>query len=210
MGSNKLTVLENTLPLKAYPEKDLDTLLETQFKFWLSALLSIKKENEQKVDLALPAIKKHCWSMGLDKVKKMFEMYIDGELNITPISNHLDRILVGQIFQEYKKTQRTKPKQTMNEAEYKLIQDKLDAISHFDYFLNSNKLDPNSQWVYTYLESRGLIQDDKKTKILAFNLAKEVPHIQNDEQAKIYAKKHLLRRYFERLQAKDKHLKDLL
>ncbi|MCP4054348.1 MAG: hypothetical protein GY739_15070, partial [Mesoflavibacter sp.] len=44
MESNKLAVLDNSLPLKAYPEKDLNTLLETQFKFWLSNLLSLKAD----------------------------------------------------------------------------------------------------------------------------------------------------------------------
>jgi len=104
----ELQVLEKRLPLKAYPEKQLDDILKTKFKYWLGSLLSIKPDNEEKLDIALPVIKKKFWSLGLNEVKKAFEMYALGELGITPKSNYFDIILVGQIFNAYRQQKRTK------------------------------------------------------------------------------------------------------
>jgi hypothetical protein len=209
----ELTKLNHALPLKAYPEKDLNTLLATQFKFWLCGLLSMKSSNEDAVDASLPAIKKHCWSLGLREVKKMFEMYVDGELSITPRSNYLDRVLVGQIFQSYKAQQRTKPIKKDIDQE-KRDQDLMDVISLFDNFIQFRKIDDRFVWVYTYLDEKGLMNyyDEKKRfnqeKIVLFTLGKEQKL--TDEEAKIKAKIVLLRRYFERLEAKDQHIKDKL
>ncbi|MCP4054349.1 MAG: hypothetical protein GY739_15075, partial [Mesoflavibacter sp.] len=195
--SNKLAVLDNSLPLKAYPEKDLNTLLETQFKFWLSNLLSLKADQNDKVNNALPAIKKHCWSMGLDKVKKMFEMYIDSELSIKPMSNHFDRVLVGQIYQAYKSQERTKVVKVDINKE-KQIEDVIDCITYFDMYVQRNKLPIESSWLYDYLTDCKKVvtyTDEEKRKIHKIVLVNEP----EEEKAKQISKLKLVYRYFDRL-----------
>jgi len=125
MESNKIAILDNKLPIKAYPEQKLEEILKTVFKFWLSSLLSIKADNEEKLDLSLVAVKKHFWSLGINEIKIAFEMYADGQLTTKPISNHIDRILVGQIFNEYRQQKPVVKKEippiAMSEEERKQI-----------------------------------------------------------------------------------------
>lgn len=208
----ELQVLENKIPLKAYPEKDLDTLLTTQFKYWLSNLLSIKADKEDAMDGAISVIKKKFWSLGLHEVKKCFEMYALGELDIEPRSNHIDIILVGQIFNAYKKHSRTeKPKQSPEEKEkeYKELEDSHYVITLFDFYIQENKIPKDSFWVYSYLESRlDDFEFSDKEKITLFNIGKQQKL--TDEEAKGKAKRTLIMRYFDRLHAKGKHIKDLI
>ena len=158
MESNKVAILEKRLPLRNYPEKELDNMLSTVFKFWLANLLSIKADNEEKVDNALPSIKKHFWSLGVKEIKKVFTMYADGELNIKPISNHLDRILVGQIFEAYK-NQKPRKKSSQHytspdEIEF-IMTEAVDRIQK-DYEQNG-KITEMCHHVYDHLFEKGVL-----------------------------------------------------
>jgi len=197
----ELVIKHENTPIKAIPE--IDTLLETQVKAWLSVLLSIKAEKEIQLNEALKGIKKHCWSLGFLDIKKMFEMYVDGQLSVKPVSGYLDRALVGQIYQSYKSEKRSKPEAKLYD---KIRQDELDAINHYDYFLSNRKVDRRSSWVYLFLEQRELINDSHKVKWSAYNNAVE----QKASEPEQLAMRYLLRKYFERLEVKGKHLKDLL
>ena len=201
----ELLVLNNKLPLKAYPEKDLDQLLTTQFKYWLGKLLNMKEGSEEKVDDAIQAIKKKFWSLGLDEIQTAFEMYALGELGLTPKSNYLDVILVGQIFNAYKKQQRTKPKK-MDEDAYKKQQDDLLVIQAFDAFKQDRKVHPRNVWMYYYLEEA--IGATKREKMILWKLGKDQKL--SDEDNKQVAMLKLLARFFEKLEAKGEHIKKYL
>ena len=43
----ELAIFEKNLPLRAYTPNDLDTFLDTQFKFWIANLLSLKADKEE-------------------------------------------------------------------------------------------------------------------------------------------------------------------
>ncbi len=204
--SNELTVLDNKMPLRGYPEPKLDEALKTVFKFWLAKLLSIKAENEEKLDSALPAIKTHFWSLGMNDVKKAFEMYADGQLSTKPRSNHIDRILVGQIFNDYKMSQRQVNKPT---AEFdKDAQDFLYCVTAFDYFNQNTALPEAAVWLYEYLTEKGILSVSKREKQRAYNLALE--KYENKDMATLKSKLWLVEHYFSTLLAKDKHIKDEL
>lgn len=107
----KLAKIDNPIPIKCIPENDLNTILVTEFSVWISGLLSLTDTTSmERLEIALPAIKQHCWSLGFVEIKKMFEMYADGLLKVKPIPNYFDRILVGKIVEAYKEQKpRTKP-----------------------------------------------------------------------------------------------------
>jgi hypothetical protein len=207
MGSTELTVLDRRLPLKAYPKKDLDNVLKTHFMFWLSKLLSMKPDKEEQIKDSFPAIKKHCWSMGLREMKTMFEMYADGELKTQPKSNHFDRVLVGQIVNDYRKHKFTKPKSKDTDQE-KAQKDMLYVIQLFDYFIQERKIPKESVWVYSYLESKGLIDYSVKEKQIAYKISFD--QYKDKDKAISASKRVLVRRFFEKTEAKDQHIKDLI
>jgi len=99
-----LVIKYPNVPLRSIPEQELNTIVLTKFMPWVIDLLSLTGEKSaDRLEVALPALKTHCWSMGFDEIKKMFEMYADGKLSMQPKSNYFDRILLGQIFNDYKK-----------------------------------------------------------------------------------------------------------
>lgn len=207
MASTDLTVLDNNLKLLAYPEKQLDTILATQFKFWLSNLLQIKADKEDAMNNAIEIIKKKFWSLGLSDVKEAFEMYALGELDLKPRSNHIDVILVGQIFNAYKKQQRTK-NEPFDEDVYKAEQDKLYAIQAFEYYEGSNKLPEESVWLYSYLEDTlGVFKFDENLKREYYK-----KHLENNtkEDAVIKAKIDLLKACFDEFIKKGTNIKTYL
>ena len=234
MESNKLAVIDSQLPLKAYPEQKIDEVLRTVFKFWLASLLSIKADNEDKLDLALPYIKKHFWSLGLNEVKKSFEMYANSELTIKPISNHIDVILVGQIFKEYRerkpiiKKEIVMPEPTQEEKDLLIYEGVLNC---FEEFKHTKKIINGYVWVYDHLSEIGILKYSNDEKKKQMPIAKERLIRENKEymglndykqftndlenkradQAVINtAKKMLLERYFLKLLANEKHIKNEL
>lgn len=233
-SKDKLAILENKLPLRAYPKKKLDKILETKFKYWLATLLSIKADNEIKLDNALPTIKHLFWSLGIDEVKKAFEMYAHGQLSIIPRPNYFDIILVGQIFKEYNKS-RPMPKKTIKEPEM-TQEDKekniyLGCITCFDSYIQTDKIIYGYTWVYDHLDDLKLLKftDDEKRKIMSIakeKLIEEIKLIYSHSEYKTFirdlenkkeeqsiintAKRMMLIRFFSSLHVKDKHIKDLL
>lgn len=106
----ELAKLDNNLPLKAYPEAELNRIILTQFTIWVSSLLSLTDETAMnRLEVALPSIKEHCWSMGFSEIKKMLEMYADSKLSVKPMSNFFDRVTFGKIVEAYKE-QKVVPK----------------------------------------------------------------------------------------------------
>src|SRR5690606_17105544 len=98
-----LVKLESTVPIKTIPEQELNRIILMQFTVWVANLLSLTDETSaNRLEISLPAIKEHCWSMGFAEIKKMFEMYADSKLSIKPIPNYFDRILLGKIAEAYK------------------------------------------------------------------------------------------------------------
>jgi hypothetical protein len=232
MESNKLLVLENTLPLKAYPPKKLDEILETSFLFWLANLLSIKADKKESVLSALPEVKYHFHSLGVDQVKKAFEMYARGSMSIKPISNYFDTILVGQIFSEYKKLKPVikkeikMPEPTQEEKEL-LIYEGL--IFCFDNWVQTNRIINGQVWVHDHLMELNLLDftpEEKsamwslskknvleKSKQLTYEEAKDVIREMERKTSNIREneyKKLRLKYYFGKLKDSKKHIKDVI
>ncbi len=143
----ELQKLNSKIPIKAIPEESLNSIILTAFVPWLSNLLSLTGETSaERLKTALPAIKKHCWSMGFVEIKTMFELYADGELSVQPRSNYFDRILLSQIVQAYKDRKRTKsPEKESNELP-EVVYEMLDE------YQETGKL--TYKWLYMYQELR--------------------------------------------------------
>jgi len=122
----ELTKIDRQLPVKAYPEKELNHIILIQFTPWLAGLLSLTDEvSMDRLEIALPAIKEHCWSMGFLEIKKMFEMYADNKLSLKPIPNYFDRILFGKIVEAYKDQ---KPRKKLIPKENNLSEEEKEMI----------------------------------------------------------------------------------
>jgi hypothetical protein len=201
-----LVIKNKSIPIKAIPKETLKETLETTFAVWVSDLLGLTGEDSAKrLILSLPAIEKHFWSLGFEEIQKAFTMYADGELKTQPLPNYFTRILVGQIFKEYRDIKKTQPK-PMDETKYKKEQDDLLVIQCFDAFIQDRKIKKDFVWVYTYLENQiGATNQEKKT---LFHIAKE-QKVSNEKAIEL-SKLKLLNRYFSKLEAKDQHIKDFL
>ena len=203
----ELTIFKNTIPIKAIPEKSLDQMLNTQFMYWLSNLLSLKSDSEEKVLNALPAIKKHFWSLGMHEVKKAFEMYADGELRTQPRSNYFDRILVGQIFKEYRDVKH-KPKK-VSEKEFKDKMDMASAENHFEHYRSGGKIHEYEIWLYDYIfDYKKAIEPKPGKKKEVYN--KCLKKCKGQKTLAIrQSKRDLLHEFFNDLIDKGLHLKNL-
>lgn len=168
MATNKLAVLEKKMPLRAYPAEELDRVLETVFKYWLANLLSLKSDQEEKLDFALPYVKQHFWSLGIDQVKKAFEMYATGELRTKPISNYFDVVLVGKIFKEYREI-KPRPKTPVVETKPFSERDKEEMLkggvkrcrNEYEEF---GMVLPGNPHIYDYLYENGTLKISNTTK----------------------------------------------
>lgn len=230
MESNKLQVFESVLPLKAYPSDStiVDDTLRTSFKFWLASLLSLKADNEDKLDAALPIIKEHFWSLGFVEIKKAFSMYAMGKLKTEPISNYFDIILVGKIFKEYKEQQPVKKKvikmaePTQEEKDLLIYQG---LIFCFDNWEQTGEIINGQLWIHEHLMELGLLVFTDIEKKAMWNLAlkdaleksKDLPYHEAKDIVKELENKNStirineykrirLKRYFSRI----KHIKDVL
>lgn len=232
MESNKLSVLDNQIPLKAYPEKDIDLILKTTFMFWLSKLLSLKSDKEEIVLDALPEIKYHFHSLGLHQVKKAFEMYARGQLITQPISNYFDIILVSKIFKEFKKQQPIKKKEIIMPE---ITQEEKDDIIYagcvncFDQWNQTKQVINGYMWVHDHLMDLKLLEFTKDEKVIMWNEAKEnllnqsksLPYEDAKDVVRELERKNCsireveyklirMKRYFEKIHAKGKHIKEVL
>ncbi len=180
--SNELIIQHQNLPLKSYPKGDLKNVLEGTFLTWISNLLGLTGEDAAKrLLIALPAIEKHFWSLGFTEIEKAFTMYADGELITKPIPNYFPRILVGQIFKEYRDQKPRKKiviiEETMPEAEKKEIVKK-GVLRVYKEFLDTGVVPTGSTHVYDMLYELGVLpkhtkEFKEKTKLQAIeNLTK--------------------------------------
>ena len=162
---NKLAILEKNLPLRAYPENDLNDAL-TVLQVYVVKLLSLTNEDVlERLKIALPAIKGECIGMGFAEIKKMFDLYADNKLSIEPIPNYFDRILFGKIMTAYK-TQ--KPKKTIKVIEEKKSKEEIndimiEAIDRLKKEVEQNGyIDSVCKHVYDYLYKEGRLPKHTK------------------------------------------------
>jgi hypothetical protein len=180
----KLIVKNETLPLKAFPKETLTTILEGEFAVWISNLLGLTGEDSAKrLLVALPAIEKHFWSLGFDEIQKAFIMYVDGELTTKPLSNFLDRALVGKIFHEYKEQKprkQPKVKEISDESKFLYTQSGLmKCLNHFEK--HKSVLDGYANFLYDILYEEYLPKD-KEYKQKIYNDAKLVMQMELQEK----------------------------
>jgi hypothetical protein len=159
---SNIKLFESNIPVKAIPETELNTIMLTTFLTWICNLLSLTDEvSAKRLKTALPAIKEHCWSMGFLEIQKMFELYADGKLDISPISNFFDRILLGKILNSYRSYKKRISKQkkilySMSDDEITKIDDEI--LNRVGLFFKENRyIDDNDFYVYDILEKRGLV-----------------------------------------------------
>lgn len=182
-----LVKLESKLPLKAYPEQELNKIILTQLTVWLSSLLSLTDEvSANRLEIALPAIKEHCWSMGFDEVKKIFILYADGKLSVKPIPNYFDRILLGKIIEAYKE-QKPIVKKTITETE--ISEDEKKALINSGmtkclehYEKETQILDGYNHFLYDVLADDGYLPTDKQTKLQALEDAKIITQMELEQK----------------------------
>lgn len=163
---SNLAKIESTIPIKAIPEQELNMIILTQFTVWVANLLSLTDETSaNRLETALPAIKEHCWSMGFVEIKKMFEMYADNKLSISPIPNYFDRILLGKIVDAYK-SQKQKPVKEINTIQDMEETNKVHLHKFFRaFFLTHYINDCYVHLAYKFLEDNGFIKLSKEDKL---------------------------------------------
>lgn len=175
MESNKLAPLDRNIPLRAIPPEELNRILLTDFLTWLCSLLSLTDETSaERLEMALPAIKDACISMGFKEIKKMFEMYADSKLNVKPIPNYFDRILLGKIVDDYRRTKpkpKPKPEPTITDEEKEFLM--LEACDRvYKEYEHNGKLTSTCAHVYDYLFEKGLLPTDIDYKKQIYERAK--------------------------------------
>lgn len=173
----ELAKLERTIPIKAIPDQELNAIIMTQFTVWVANLLSLTDETSaNRLEISLPAIKEHCWSMGFSEIKKMFEMYADSKLSIKPIPNYFDRILLGKIVEAYKQQKPVPKKQIqipeMDKEEKKEIL-KAGVKRLYKEFDSVGFVPPGNTHLYDYMYEKGLLTKDVDEKKAIYQQAKE-------------------------------------
>jgi len=170
--SNLPIIFESNTSLREYKEEDLTLILITELMPWLSKLLSLTDEvSANRLEMALPAIKTQCIGMGFVEIKKMFEMYVDGKMNLEARTNFFDRILLGKIVSEYKRIQNqkqstVKKEESISSEEKKKIND--DILKRVESFFRENRyIKEDDFYAFDILESR-------KEIILTLNQKKEI------------------------------------
>lgn len=202
-----LTILEKNLPLRAYPEESLNNGILALYD-WLCGLLSLTGENsKERLKNAFPAIKEQCIGMGFSEIKKMFEMYADGKLDIEPVTNYFDRVLLGKIVKSYR-SYMNRTKTTVSVIEAKKQKDNKEIIFYFEEYRDKKQSYDGWQWVYSYFESKGLLKPTNAEKIHYFSKYKKI--LKTEEAVVKMCKLSLVRDYFETLINKGKHVKIIL
>jgi len=171
-----LVIFKSSIPIKAIPEQELNKVILTDFLTWISGLLSLTDEvSANRLEIALPAIKQHCWSMGFDEIKKMFEMYVDNKLSIKPIPNYFDRILLGKIVDSYKEQRpRKKPKmEDIPDEEKKSLTSSGIKKCLECYEEKEQILDGYNLFLYDVFYDDGYLPKDNETKNKAIEDAKQ-------------------------------------
>jgi hypothetical protein len=231
MKSNIATINSN-IPIKAIPEEKLNAVILGDFLDWVCGTLSLNEDGADKLKFALPAIKKHCWSMGFTEIKKMLEMYADGDLSVKPIPNHFDRIKLGEVANAYRAQ---KPRKKI-ERPPELSQEEKDAIVYtgvitcFDAYKQDGFIRSGYSYVYDlFYEKKKFPAHTKEFKdklkiqatqelksgIRAQGINLQVKDALNDLKTnegalKVKCKEIVLRDYFDGLIEKGTNIKDEL
>lgn len=232
--NNKLIIHHPNLPLRAYPKGTLKTILEGDFLIWISDLLGLTgEESAKRLFNAIPAIEKHFWSLGIEEIQKAFIMYADGELITKPIPNYFTRILVGQIFKEYKqqkpvvKKEIKMPEPTQEEKELIIY---TGLIFCFDNWVQTKEIINGQVWIHDHLMELGLLDftnDQKNTMWInakinleahsknlpyeeAKELMREISSGRKSSSREIEYKKLRVKRYFANIHVKGKHLSEFI
>ena len=171
MENTKIQILDKNLPLRAYKTEELNRAILMNFLPWLSNLLSLSdKSSADRLEIALPAIKEHCIGMGFAEIKKMFEKYADSKMSIKPIPNYFDRVLLGQIVNEWKS------KRPIKKVENTVISDSekerimLDAVDRVKKEIQeTGTLKDTGHHVYDFLVESGRIEKPSKEKRIEFH-----------------------------------------
>ena len=165
----ELIIKKGSVPIKAIPQDELNKMILTEFMPWVSRLLGLMDEKAaDRLEIALPAIKEHCWSMGFEQIQKMFTLYADGKLSLQPKTNYFDRILLGQIVQSYKaslptpKNVRIEAPQISQDEKNKLLEN--GVLECYQHFLEYGNIKEGKAWVYGYLVEQGKINDTPEFK----------------------------------------------
>ena len=210
MELTKYKDLEHPIPIKAIPEDKLNAILIGQFSEWISNLLSLTdRQSMERLEYALPSIKELCWSMGLNEIKKMFEMYADGKLNIEPRSNYFNRILVGSIFKAYKEIKPIKHKKETVEIsdDEKAKNAYMNIIISFDNYKQQMIMDRSDWVVYDELVSRGILKPSRKQKKTVYkNIRKNYTDL-TIGGAVNKSKTVILEGYYQELIERNEHIK---
>jgi len=173
-----LVKLNSTMPLRAIPEETLNKVILMDLLPFLTGLLSLTDEvSANRLEIALPAIKERCIGMGFAEIKKMFEMYVDSKLNLKPIPNYFDRILLGKIVDSYKSLniKKIKPieskQMTPEEIEFQMIE-AVDRVKK--EYKQLGRIDSLCHHVYDYLFKQGVLPKEKEYKDKIFARAKSI------------------------------------
>ncbi len=208
------------IQIKKIPAETLERF-ELPFMNYLSVLLNLKAENAENLQMCVPVILDINRTFTFKQIREMFELYADSRLSIQPISNYIDRILIGKIKSSYtdylKKSNRSivKPKKVdkngkelSEEESYKRQYDIIQSSDWFESYLHLGYLKHDSVWVYDFLVYEKLIKisDDVKKSIYA---EIKTDGITKDE-AVVLSKLKILANYFENLKAKKLDLQSVL
>ena len=220
--------------LRGMNQQTLDQILNTKVKYWLSNLLQLSAEKEEAINNAIEGIKYHCIGITLVDVRKAFEMYANSELELSPISNHIDYILVGKIFNEYKKKKKNLKQRKIIEEPKISDQEKenlryMGVINCFEHFKQDNYIPYGYLWVYDYFETRKLFSytDDQKEQFLKKaerNVKKDASEVDlftykrviaqlekgNKNAVEIEYKYILIKEFFLKIIAQKKHIKEFI
>ena len=136
-------------------------------------------------------------------------MYALGELKTKPLPNYFDIILVGQIFNDYKQ-QKVKEIKVIEpiiiSEDDKRNNEILSATICYDYYIQNGYLNDTSMYLYKVLLDKFEFSKQETETLIELSKNIEVPI----EQQRMHYRKMCLRRYFDRLHATGKHLKDFI
>lgn len=209
MSNNKLVIQHENLPLRGYTKEKLEIEIDV-FGAWITNILGLTGiDAAKRLLIALPAVEKHFWSLGFVEIEKAFTMYVDGELKTQPLPNYFTRILVGQIFKEYKQQKLKKIKviepMIISEDE-KRNNEILSATICYDFYIQNGYLNNNSVYLYKVLLNKFEFSKQEIETLIELSKNIDAPI----EEQRGHYRKMCLRRYFDRLHAKDEHLKDVI
>lgn len=200
----------DNMPVRAIPMDLRAKKVEHELYPFLKALLTL--DDEKHVD-RLPGlllmIEKAAYSLTFEEIREAFTKYVNNELPIKPMSNHLDGVLFSNVIDEYKKHRPLKKVEYKNQLseEEKERNAYLNCIYAYDEWKQDGFLKEEYHWVYDTLKEKGILKTSKEeSKSLNEYLREKYPDKDRDYRMK-KGKVLLLERMFERLKV---HIKEIL